>query len=400
MQRSHYLKTIRRVTLSGLAVVSCLHGMAAEWQSLFDGKTLDGWVQRGGKATYAVRDGTIVGGTVPGTPNSFLCTTQDYGDFILEVEFKVDPRLNSGIQIRSHSREKFRGGVVHGYQVEIDPSIRSYSGGIYDESSRGWLQNLADNKEARLAFKQGEWNQFRVEAMGDSIKTWINGVPAADLRDSLEIEGFIALQVHGNPSKTPIEVAWRNVRIQNLGRHEWKPLFNGTTLEGWHTLPGGSWKVTAGMIVGTSPSSEPRHGLLVTDRQFEDFTVRCQFRVHQGDSGFYFRSEEVKGNVGVHGFQVEVDTSYETGGLYETGGRAWVVQYPPDQKTQWYKQGEWNDLSVSAHGRDVVVHMNGLPSAELKDDPGRAKGHIALQLHGGQDMHVEFRKIEMLVPER
>ncbi len=190
----------------------------AAFRPLFDGKTLDGWIQRGGKAKYAVEDGTIVGTSVPNTSNSFLCTEKTYGDFILELEFKVDPGLNSGVQIRSESRPDYKNGRVHGYQVEIDPSNRAWSGGIYDESRRGWLNDLKNNEPARKAFKQNEWNKFRIECRGDSIKTWINGVPAADLKDDMTPRGFIALQVHGVGKRTePLRVRWRNIRIAELG---------------------------------------------------------------------------------------------------------------------------------------------------------------------------------------
>ncbi|HSH96001.1 MAG TPA: DUF1080 domain-containing protein [Roseimicrobium sp.] len=196
---------------------------------LFNGKDLTGWVQHGGKALYRVENGEIVGTTVPNTPNSFLCTARDYTNFIFEVDFKVDPRMNSGIQIRSQVFEKetvlqlkdktikIPADRVHGYQVEIDPSKRAWSGGIYDEGRRGWLFDLKDKPDAQKAFKQGEWNHYRVECRGDSIKTWINGVPAADLKDGMTPAGLIALQVHGIGKKEDVmEVRWRNVRLQEL----------------------------------------------------------------------------------------------------------------------------------------------------------------------------------------
>lgn len=187
------------------------------WVDLFDGKTLDGWVQRGGKAVYAAKDGAIVGHSVPNTPNSFLCTKKNYGDFELELEFKVDPALNSGVQIRSESKKSYKNGRVHGYQVEIDPSARSWSGGIYGEGGRNWLYKLDKNPEARKAFKQNEWNKYRIVCQGDSIKTWINGVAAADLKDDKVASGFIALQVHGvGGRKEPLHVRWRNIRLKEL----------------------------------------------------------------------------------------------------------------------------------------------------------------------------------------
>lgn len=205
--------------ISGCSVTKSVNRSEnGKWKALFDGKTLNGWVQRGGKARYHVEDGAIVGTTVQHTPNSFLCTRKTYGNFILELEFKVDPSLNSGVQIRSQSLREYKNGRVHGYQVEIDPSERAWSGGIYDEARRGWLNDLKNNEAARKAFKNGQWNHFRIEAIGDSIKTWVNGVPAADLVDSMTPTGFIALQVHSTQSEKPLHVRWRNIRIQDLRR--------------------------------------------------------------------------------------------------------------------------------------------------------------------------------------
>ncbi|GAA4425134.1 DUF1080 domain-containing protein [Bremerella cremea] len=199
---------------------------------LFDGETLNGWVQKGGTAKYTVEDGMIIGTSVPKTGNSFLCTDKPYDNFILEVEYMVDPLLNSGIQVRSNVYDepktyktsdgkevKVGAGRVHGYQVEIDPSDRAWSGGIYDEGRRGWLFNLKDKPEAQKAFKQNEWNKYRIECRGNSIKTWVNGVPAADLKDDMTSSGFIALQVHGiggDEKKVGKQIKWRNVQIIEL----------------------------------------------------------------------------------------------------------------------------------------------------------------------------------------
>ena len=188
------------------------------WNALFDGKSFDNFQQRGGKASYAIEGNEIVGTSVPNTPNSFLCTKKLYSDFILEYEFKVHPELNSGVQIRSQSLPHYKNGRVHGYQVEIDPSDRGWTGGIYDEGRRGWLNTLEFNTEARYAFKQNDWNHIRVEAMGGSIRTFLNGVDAADLHDTMTPVGFIALQVHGVGNRQdPVWVRWRNLRIKDFG---------------------------------------------------------------------------------------------------------------------------------------------------------------------------------------
>jgi hypothetical protein len=201
----------------------------AGWVSLFNGKDLDGWVRRGGKAKYRAEDNQIIGTTVANEPNSFLCTKKDYANFILELEFKVDTKLNSGVQIRSQCFDddraltldgktiKVPAGKVHGYQVEIDASPRLWSGGIHDEARRGWLGGFVKLEDTQKAFKQNDWNKFHIECRGDSIKTWLNNVPAAELKDSVTPSGFIGLQVHGiGKLEDSLEVRFRNLRIKEL----------------------------------------------------------------------------------------------------------------------------------------------------------------------------------------
>lgn len=196
----------------------------SQWAHLFNGNDLSGWHIKGGNATYLIEGNNIVGTSAMNTPNTFLCTNKLYADFILELEFKVDSRLNSGIQIRSLSDPNYYEGAVHGYQVEIDPSDRSWSAGIYDESRRGWLYNLENNPPARAAFKNDQWNHYRIEAIGDTIKTWVNNIAAAHLIDDMTGEGFIGLQVHSigdDQTKDGSQVRWRNIRIitNNVNQH-------------------------------------------------------------------------------------------------------------------------------------------------------------------------------------
>ena len=233
------MKTMKQILFILLIATSPLH--ADKWVNLFDGKSINGWIQKGGVAKYAVEDGVIVGTSVPKTPNSFLCTKKHYSDFILEYEFKCDNRLNSGVQIRSNAYDKdktvkFAGGKtrkisagrVHGYQVEIDANKpdRMWMTGIYDEGRRGWLYpglaggNAAEmTKDGKKTYKPDAWNKVRVECRGDHIRTWLNDVARADFRDSMTASGFIGLQVHGvgkNPKLVGAQVRWRNLRIQEL----------------------------------------------------------------------------------------------------------------------------------------------------------------------------------------
>jgi hypothetical protein len=197
------------------------------WVALFDDRTLDGWVQRNGTAEYRVEDGAIVGRTSEGSPNSFLTTEQTYGDFELEFEVKVDDALNSGVQIRSKTKERATGtgpddqvGRVFGPQVEIEagPGLAGY---VYGEATgRGWL-TPQERLVPHAQFRNGQWNRYRIVARGPRIQTWLNGQPIEDLTDEAAYathpEGFIGLQVHGiEPGTGPYEVAWRGLRLRRL----------------------------------------------------------------------------------------------------------------------------------------------------------------------------------------
>lgn len=356
--------------------------------SLFDGKSLDGWRKTGGGATYRIEGDAIVGEVGPGA-NTFLCTKKTYGDFIFKVEMKLDVPGNSGIQFRSHQRHG--NGRVFGYQCEIDPSERAWSGGIYDESRRGWLFPLKDHPKAQKAFKLNGWNEYVIQAIGPALKTWINGVPCADLIDTADLEGFIALQVHAGKQG---RIRWRNIRIKDLGRRHWKPLTNGKDLAGWEKMGDGSWEVVDGVIHGTSNKNDQVHGHLVTEKEYSDFALRLKFKTTSGDSGCYFRAEKFNGEL--KGLQANIDPRRDTGGLYEIYGRTWVARPSEKAVRKYFKPGQWNDMSIVAWGRRVVVHINGKKVVELKNDPGRTSGYIALQIHAKQEVEVMFKEIEIV----
>ncbi|MEN6605336.1 MAG: DUF1080 domain-containing protein [Bryobacteraceae bacterium] len=223
-------RTFGLIATCWLAVAVC---QGAGWVKLFDGKTLNGWAVHSGKATYVVDNGTILGTAVLGSPNSFLCTNKEYGDFTLEFEVKVDPELNSGVQFRSqiyHGPEplkfedkgktvekKLPEDRVYGYQVEIATHDSASSGNVYDEARRGrFLDGFSARPAAKTAFKDHEWNKYRVECKGDSIRTWVNGVLASDFKDAMTAKGIIGLQVHGvgQDRFKPYQVRWRNIRIR------------------------------------------------------------------------------------------------------------------------------------------------------------------------------------------
>lgn len=398
------------VSLFALPLVAGVAAAAPGFVPLFDGKTLNGWEVCNGQAGYRVENGEIVGTTAEGSPNSFLCTKKEYGDFVLEFETKTDPALNSGVQVRSHryaadatvqtfdgrriTQRKHPAGRVYGYQVEIADERSGASGGIYDEARRGWVHNTSSDPACSKAFKDNQWNRYRIEARGDRIRTWVNGVACADLVDSADLTGFIALQVHSYKGPQT-EVRWRNVRIQDLGRHEWRRLTDGRTMKGWKHVGGGKWTIEDGAFHGVSTPNDARAGYLVSDETFQNVTSRLKVKILKGNSGFFLRADkDIKS-----GYEVEIDAVKRTGGYWEVGGRNWVTG--PEDNNVVVKDG-WNEITASIHGRRVVFHVNGVKTIDIPDDaPGKtAGGHLAVQVHSKIDTDVWFKDIEVLVPAK
>lgn len=208
------------------------------WEELFDGKTLNGWSLKEAEANFYVEDGMIVGEAGFKTPNCYLVTDKLYNDFVLELDFKVNSPLNSGVNIRSVVRERdttimylngnkekqvlsehsFPAGTVVGYQIEIDPSERAWTGGLYEVGGRGWLQSLKENTSAGKAYHVNEWNHFKIKANGNHLETWINGVLAIDVREDLWKTGFIGFQMHGVYDKKQVgkKMFFKNIRLRKL----------------------------------------------------------------------------------------------------------------------------------------------------------------------------------------
>ncbi len=172
-------------------------------------------------------------------------------------------------------------------------------------------------------------------------------------------------------------------------------MFDGKTLEGWHAVGDGQWGVENGVIVGRSSGPVRRYGHLVSDETFADFTVRFKFKSLKGNSGFYIRTV-MKGRDEAHGLQVGIDPRKDTGGVYESYGRGWLAKVPAEEIAKYYKLDQWNEMTVAAHAGHVVVRVNGVKAVELKNDPGRPKGHFMFQMHVGDEMLVMFKDVEIL----
>jgi hypothetical protein len=463
-----------------LGVLASPKVVLAQTQSeIFNGKDFTGWIQRGGKATYAVEGGEIVGTSVTNTPNTFLCTAKNYGDFILEYEFKVDERLNSGVQIRSECLDqptelkwngntiKIPAGRVHGYQIEIDPDVkraRMWTAGIYDESRRGWLYPAAGNKaqeqefsaKGQRQFKPNDWNHVRVEARGDSIRTWLNGEPCADIKDGLTRRGFIALQVHSignNAAVNGTQVRWRKLKLTELASEVvpantlseaekatgWRLLWDGKTTDGWRSakadsFPTKGWELKDGVlsVLATGGQESAAGGDIITRERFSEFELLLDFKITAGaNSGIkYFcqpNLDPITGSgakaatgsaIGLE-FQILDDERHPDAKMGRDGNRTIGSLYDLITSAATKEPnpiGEWNSARVLVRGNYVEHWLNGQKvlayergSAAFRSSVAQSKyqgipgfgewsdGHILLQDHGNQ---VSFRNIKLRVPAK
>ena len=443
----------RSITLIALLFFISGNVFAQKWTNLFNGKDLTGWTQLNGKAKYAVENGEIIGTTVFNEPNSFLATTSSYGDFILELEFKLEDEINSGIQFRSENKSDYQNGRVHGYQFEIDPSVRSWTGGIYDEARREWLYPMEYNPAAKSAYKKTGWNTCRIECTGNVMRTWINGVAAANLVDDVTASGFIALQVHavGKPEEGGKKIRWRNIRIQTqnlivspldetfvvntmvntVSEQEKKNgvslLWDGQTTTGWrgaykNEFPKQGWSLQNGILeVSKSAGGESQNGGdIVSEKEFSAFDLQFEFKLTEGaNSGVKYFVTEKEGNTGSAiglEYQILDDEKHPDAKLGVVGNRTLGSLYDliPSLKISrgLRKIGEWNYGRIVVYPDNRIEHwLNGYKIVEYQrgtpiyhalvarskyaawENFGMAeKGRILLQDHGDA---VSFRSIKI-----
>ena len=422
------------------------------WVNLYNGKDLSGWKLLGGKATYEAKGDEIIGTTVSSTPNSFLATEKEYGDFILEVELLAHPLMNSGIQFRSLSKSDYQNGRVHGYQMEIDPSARAWSGGVYDEGRRGWLYNLELNPAAKTAYKINDWNKYRIECIGNTIRTWVNGIPVSHLIDDMTTKGFIAMQVHGIPSSEPQgrQIRWRNIRIQteNLKpsapadifvvnmvtndlsalekKQGYRLLWDGKSSKGWtaangSAFPAEGWQIQDGILSVQKdiPGEKAKGGDIVTEKEYSAYELKFDFKLTKAaNSGLKYFVSNLGGSILGLEYQILDDENHPDAKLGIKGNRTQASLYDimPAQKIPYSlkKVGEWNQGMIRVYPDNKVEHwLNGIRvleyqrgSADFMENISRskfkavqgfgtaAKGKILLQDHGDE---VYFRSVKIKV---
>lgn len=431
----------------------------AQWNDLFDGTSLNGWKKLGGNAEFAIQHGEIVGTAVANTPNTFLATEKEYGDFVLELEIKVeDTSNNSGVQTRSHFDASGNDGKgrVFGRQVEIDPASRAWSGGIYDEARRGWLYPLSLNPEAGKSFRVNEYNKIRIECVGDETVTYINGKAAAYVVDTIDKKGFIALQVHSinNESDAGKKVYFKNIRINtskprisnikeaiyvvNLKPNQltayerengWRLLFDGKTAKRWKGAKSGDfpkkgWQIENGnMTVMASQGKESANGGdIITTEKFRAFDLSFSFKISPGgNSGVkYFVTMQEKTDGSAIGLEYQVldDSLHPDAKLGISGNRTLASLYDlikaEKQKRFINAPGQWNWGRVVVYPDNKVEHyLNGVKvleyqrgSAEYRDLVSKSKYKIWPNFGEAMEGHillqdhgdqVSFRNIKLKV---
>lgn len=443
------------ITAAGQGIFAQKSGKG--WTNLFDGKTLNGWKKLSGNAEYTVEKGAITGITSLNTPNTFLVTEKEYGDFILELEVMMeDTTSNSGIQFRSHLNPAGNNGKgrVYGYQYEIDPSARRWSGGIYDEARRDWLYPLGLNPAAQPAFKNGQFNKVRIECIGHNLRTFVNNVEAAYVVDSLDAAGFIALQVHSinKPEQAGKKIYWKNIRIKTtnlvpsphlketyivnnipntLTDAEKKSgtvlLFDGVSSTGWKGaykpgFPEKGWEIKDGMlsVLSSNGAESTNGGDIVTVKEYSAFDLTFEFRLTTGaNSGvkyFVTLKENNPGSAIGLEFQVLDDKVHPDAKMGRDGNRTMASLYDliTAKKTERFTRapGQWNIGRVVVYPNNHVEHyLNGVKVLEYERGSqafrdlvaiskykiwpnfGEAKqGRILLQDHGDA---VSFRSIRI-----
>ena len=357
-------------------------------KQLFNGKDLSGWsfVAKDGAGKIADAWSVGEGGVLKcdGSPEGYLKSNEKFKDFVLELDWRWpgDPG-NSGVLVRAQEPDKV-------WPRCLEPQLAHGSAGLPIPLS-GFQAKVTKKPEKSSEKPPGEWNRYEIRMHGGKAELKVNGVLQGVVEECDDVAGFIGLQSEG----TPIE--FQNIVITPSGTSASSnnQLRRLPGLKNWHITGKGSWTYHDGIIEGQQTKEEKSYTHVVSDKTYKDFRASLKFKAIKGNSGFYFRVK-IDENGNAHGFQAEIDEARDAGGLYESQGRGWVSQPKKEDVAKYFKPQEWNEMVVEARGNDVVVYVNGAKAAELKDDPRLApEGHFALQIHGGQDVHVMFKDIKI-----
>ncbi|MDR2038683.1 MAG: DUF1080 domain-containing protein [Bacteroidales bacterium] len=388
---------------------------AEGWQLLFDGETLNGWRNYNGTeltAPWVVEDGTLSALGKGSDENGYIVTNQPYENFELLFDWKISEGGNSGLLYHVLERPGYNVPYLTGPEFQIIDNI-GFPGKLenWQMACADYAMYPADLSKATLKPAM-EWNTYRIVFDNGHVEHWLNGVKVVEFKAwsedwfvkknsgkwenapeyGLAHKGVFCLQDHGDRS-------WfRNIKVKELPRKPKKDisLFNGRDLTGWEIYGTEKWYVNdEGLLVCESgPNKE--YGYLATREYYNDFELTADFRqVADGNSGIFFRSH-IESGVKISGWQVEVSPpGYDTGGIYESYGRDWLVQIP-DEKENILKMGEWNTMRIRVKGDQVSTWLNGTQMVDITDEKiGREQGRIALQIHDGGGIKVFWKNLKL-----
>lgn len=440
----------RLSVLIGFVLAATIYVSGQEWVDLFNGKNLKGWEKLDGDAEFRVENGEVIGVSALGTPNTFLATKEVYGDFILEYEMKMDRGLNSGVQFRSVAKKPDGAERVNGYQVECDDhDDRPWAGGVYEEADRGWLYPMVYNPAVVISNRRGEWNHIRVEADGNVIRTYVNGINFVNLVDDARKEGFIALQVHSIEEEEleGKEIRWRNIRIltkdlQNYLRlaaapevsyldnklteeqkiQGWKLLWDGESPKGWRGakldhFPEKGWALQDGVLTveKSGKQKSERGGDIVTEKKYGSFILELDFMLSEGaNSGIkYFVDPDLKtgagSNIGCE-YQILDDKKHPDATKGIEGNRTLASLYDlikanallfgGDQNEKRVNDtGKWNRARIEVKGAVVAHYLNGIKVVEYERGTQLWKSIVAYSKYAKRPAFGEAKRGHILLQD-
>lgn len=382
------------------------------WQILFDGQTMNGWRSYlgGENISWTVEDGSLKATGTGSDSTGYIVTEKQFENFILAFDWKISKGGNSGVLYHVVERKQYPTPYVTGpeYQV-IDDEGFPQKLEEWQMAGADYAMYVADKSKKSLK-PVGQWNSSKIVFDNGHVEHWLNGQKIVEfeawsdewfkLKNSgkwtnapeygLARMGHFSLQDHGD------EAWYRNIKVKELpGKTREVNLFNGKDLSGWEIYGTEIWKVEDGLLVCES-GPDKKYGYLATNMYYQDFDLSVDFKQeNNGNSGIFFRSVIDKG-VRISGWQVEVaPPNHDSGGIYESYGRGWLVQIP-DEKENILKMGEWNTMRIRLIGGKVTTWLNGEQMVDLEDDKiANTQGRIALQIHDGGGIRVLWKNLRL-----
>ena len=416
------LKTLFYIGVTSLILCSCTstshnkltkEEKADGWKLLFDGKTLNGWRDYNGEkltVPWFVEDGTIQAKGGGGDAHGYIVTEKIYENFELVWDWKIAKGGNSGILYHVVENPAFKVPYVTGPEYQLIDDIGFPDPlEIWQKTAADYAMHVGDSTKLKIK-PAGEWNSSKIVFDNGHVEHWLNGEKVLEFEAwtedwfarkhsgkwenapeyGLAPKGVICLQDHGS-------AAWfRNMKVKELPRKNKEvSLFNGKDLTGWEVYGTEKWYVKEGLLICES-GPDKKYGYLATREYYDDFDLTLEFKqVADGNSGVFFRSF-IEPDVKINGWQVEVaPKGNDTGGIYESYGRGWLVQIP-DEKENILKEKEWNIMRIRVEGDNVKTWLNGVEMVNLTDEKiGKAQGRLALQIHDGGGIKVLWRNLNL-----